>query len=85
MVKRVLDFSFINQDVNTQLAQSREILDVVQRLQTLLTVVPPGEERIKLEESLKRLLNAASILTSNANSTSSNAALTIVSSTGSST
>lgn len=81
MVKKALDFSFINQDVQNQLAQSREILSVVQSIEATVANMSPGEARDKLEETAKRLLGIASTLTTNATSTSNSAALTIVSST----
>jgi hypothetical protein len=81
MERKTLDFSFINQDVQTQLAQSKELVSIVQALEATLAQMPPSDQRAKIEATAKRLLGVASVLTSNATSTSSAAAITISSST----
>jgi hypothetical protein len=78
--KPPVDLSFINRDVQIQLAQSKELLSIVQSLETTLSTMPQGEARSIVEQTAKRLLGVASILASNANSTSNTAALTVVSS-----
>jgi hypothetical protein len=45
-----------------QLAQSKELLSIVQSLETTLSTMPQGEARSIVEQTAKRLLGVASIL-----------------------
>jgi hypothetical protein len=77
-----VNLDFINRDVRTQLDRSRDMIDVAQILNGVLPNVDNQDAKSKIEESIRRLLSISNALTNNANATSSNAALTIVSSTG---
>jgi len=83
MVEKTVNLGFINRDVQAQLTQSREILAVVQLLKEALPNIENETAKSKVEESIKRLLGIVGALTNNANTTSSIAAITVSSSTGS--
>ena len=75
-----IDLSFVSEDVRTQLAHSREILNQVKSLAELLPEISNDKVRGEIQKSITELLNIASGLVSNATSTSANTELTIISS-----
>jgi hypothetical protein len=77
-----VSLGFINDDVRTQLKEAKEILGVARDLEKMLPTVT-GNVRSDIEKCIDRLVAIASSLTANANTTSSNAAITVESSTGS--
>jgi len=80
MAQRSVDLRFINDDVREQLAQSRRILDVVETLKSITVKVEDAQPKAKIEESIRTLVDIASKLTTNANTTSNTAVITVSSS-----
>jgi hypothetical protein len=80
MSEKTINLGFINQDVNAQLERSQDMVQIAQSLTALLPKIEDPDVKSKLEESIRTLLTTANSLTTNASSTSANAALTIVSS-----
>jgi hypothetical protein len=75
--QKYLDLSFIASDVRTQLVHSRGILSQVEALQHVLPIIEDPEVRAQVEASIKSLLSIASVLSTNALSTSSSAGTVI--------
>jgi hypothetical protein len=75
---RGIDLSFLNQDVQVQLARSRDILSQVEVLRQTLPKITDPDVRAKVEQAVRSLLEIAENLSANAAATSSFA----ISSTG---
>jgi len=82
MTERSLDLGYIAKDVQTQLNQSRALIEEARRLQGLVPQISDTKIRSQIEETIGNLLRAADTLTANASSTSTHTTTTIVSSTG---
>jgi hypothetical protein len=67
---KYLDLGFIERDIRNQLAHSKDILSLVERLQKLSSAVEDQSTRAQIDDLARRLLAIASDLSSNALSTS---------------